>query len=224
MARQAPDPTARIALLKAARAKLVKSKIKGPVNADEMAKIAGMTWRNLKPQVEEDADWPCLMRGSEGVAYQFDPKKVLDHMVKRLEAKLQERHDRSARLAKIAGFPEELAQTGLSIEELRHLDALQVSVQRRKIEQRNFVPLAEFEAVIADVFSTMQAETLSLVGRLDPSGRWPATVRADVKDELRSLLVRLHDKLGARFNPDAVRTSRAGTAGRSRRGARAARR
>lgn len=218
MARQSPDPSARIALLKAARVNLVKSKIKGPVNGHEMAKIAGMTWRNLKFQIEADPDWPCLMRGSEGVAYQFDPRKVLDHMVRRLQAKLNERTTRNRRIAEMAGFDPDLADTGLSIDELRQLDALQVSVQRRKIEQRTYVPLGEFEAVLADVFSTMQAETLSLVGRLDPSGRWPAPVRADVKDELRSLLVRLHDKLGKNFNPNA-RTARS-----RRRGAGAARR
>lgn len=218
MARQAPDQSARIALLKAARANLRKQKIKGPVNADEMAKIAGQTWRNLKPQIEADPEWPCLMRGSEGVAYQFDPKAVLDHMVKRLEEKLKERTDRNRRIAEMAGFQPELADTGLSIEELRHLDQLQTSVQRRKIEQRSYVPLADHEAIIADLFSTMQAETLSTVGRLDPAGKWPALVRAAVREEMRSLLVRIHDQLGSHLNPDAK------SARRGRTGARAARR
>lgn len=217
MARQPPDPSARIALLKERRAQLVKRKIKGPVNGEEMAKIAGVTWRSLKPQIEEDPEWPCLARGSEGVAYQFKPREVLDHMIRRLEEKLKDRTARNRRIAEMAGFDPKLADTGMSLEELRQLDTLQVSVQRRKIEQRSYVPLDEFEAIIADVFTTIQAETLSTAGRLDPSGKWPGPVRAAVKEEMRSLLVRLHDKLGSRFNPNA------GTAGGNRRGTRATR-
>jgi hypothetical protein len=215
--RKAPDPSARIALLKRARSELAKKKIKGPVNAEEMATIAGLTWRALKPQVEADADWPCLMRGSEGVAYQFNPKAVLDHMIARLEEKLKERTTRNRRIAEMAGIAPDLADTGMSLDELRVLDQLQVSTQRRKIEQRNYVPLVEFEAVIADVLSTMQAETLSMVGRLDPAGKWPPLVREQVREEGRNLLVRIHDKLGKRLTSDARASSR------DRKGARATR-
>jgi hypothetical protein len=217
VARRAPDPSARIALLKAARKSLVASKIKGPVNADEMAKIAGLTWRALKVQVEADPEWPCLMRGSEGVAYQFDPKAVLDHMVRRHEEKLKHRTSRNRDIARLAGISPDLADTGMTLDELRVLDQLQVSTQKRKIEQGAYVPLADYEAVIADMLTTIQSEILSTVGRLDPSGKWPAQIRHQVREEGRSLLVRLHDKLAAMLNPDAS------TARRNRRGARTAR-
>jgi hypothetical protein len=211
------DPSARIELLKARRAKFVKSKIKGPVQAEELAQIVGMSWRStLKPMVDEDPNFPCLMRGSEGVAYKFDALKAIDYIIKVLAAKLKERTTRIAAMAEMAGFDPQLAEAGMSLDELRTLDALQVSMQRRKIEQRNYVPLAEFEATIADIFSTIQAELLSTAGRLDPSGRWPAAVRNAVREEMRSVLVRTHDKLGKRLNPNAAtaprRTGRARSA------------
>lgn len=214
MARKAPDPSARIALLKAARDNLRKAKIKGPVNADELAKIVGMTWRQLKTYVEPDPDFPCLMRGSEGVAYQFDPKAALDYLIKRFERELEARKQRNKRIAQMAGFPEEMADTGLSLEDLRLLDQLQVNAQRRKIEQGLYVTAAEHEAAVTDLLTTMREETLSAVGRLDPSGKWPAVIRNQVREELRSILVRVHDKLGEHFNPD-VQTARAGS-GRTR--------
>jgi hypothetical protein len=218
LARQAPDPSARIAALKERRKQFVASKVKGPLNAEEMAAAIGMTWRQLKTYVEADPDFPCLLRGSEGSPYQFDAKKVFDHLIRFFESKLKERNDRNRRIAEMAGFEPEMADTGLSLEELRQLDFLQTSNQRKKIEQRQYVPLAEFEGVIADVFTTIQSETLSMVGRLDPAGKWPALVREQVREEGRNLLVRIHDKLGKRLNPDAV------TTGRGRRGAQAARR
>lgn len=217
MARKASDPTARIAQLKAARAKFVKSKIKGPLNGGEMAQAVQMSWRWFKQIVDDDDGFPCLLRGSEGSPYQFDPRPVFDHMIKRLQEQLQDRSTRNRRLAEVAGISPELADSGMSLEEIRMLDAIQVSTQRRKIEQRLYVQLAEHEAVIADVFSTIQAEVLSTAGRLDPSGRWQAAIRNQVREEMRNLLVRLHDRLGARLNGNA------GTARGNRRGARASR-
>jgi hypothetical protein len=202
MSRKAPDPSARIALLKAARANLVKLKIKGPLNGDEMAKACGVTWRTLKPMLEADPKWPCLMRGSEGVAYQIEPRSFIDYWIKKLEAQLAERRSKAEKIALIAGFAPEVAATGLSLEELRQLDAMQINAQRRKIEQGTYIPLAKFESIIVDILTTMQTETLATVSRMDPAGKWPPEVRAGVAEAMKSLLVRLHDKLGAKFDPD----------------------
>lgn len=218
MARAAPDPSARIAQLKAARAKFVKSKIKGNLNADEMAKACGVTWRTLKPLVEADPNWPCLMRGSEGSAYQFQPLKVFDYWIRKLEAQLAERRSKASKIAKLAGFSEEMAATGMSLEDLRTIDAMQVSQQRRRIEQGSYVPLAHHEAVMIDVFTTLQTELLATVSRLDPAGKWPPPVRTSVQDSMKSLLVKLHDKIGAKFDPHAQPAGRTGKRARAARG------
>lgn len=224
MSRQPSDPSARLALLRDALDK-TRAELKGKkgdarfVNADEMAAIAGITWKAMKPQVEADPKWPVQRKGSEGVAYLFAPVKVLEHMIAGLEAKLAQREERAARIARMSGVAVAPAQASLDVRELKAIDDLQTSVQRRKIEQGFYVKRADHEATVADIFSTMQAETLATVSRLDPAGRWPATVRVEVADAMRTLLVRLHDKIGAKLKPDDSGPTRPG---RSR--ARAARR
>lgn len=204
MARQAPDPSARLATLRAARAKLVATPdVPERVTAGEMAKIVGLSWRRLSDQIEKDPDFPVARRGSEGLSYEFAPLDVVDHMIRRLDEQLDTRRAKAERMAAIAGMPAETASHGLSIDELIKLDGLQTAVQRRKIEQRQYVRADEHANVIADIFTTMQSETLAITGRLDPAGRWPANVRAEVTEAMRSLLVRLHDKLGDRLDPDA---------------------
>jgi hypothetical protein len=117
------------------------------------------------------------MRGSEGRLPVRSAAGARSHDQAAARSSCRIGRRATAVIAEVAGISPELADSGMSLEELRMLDAmLQVSTQRRKIEQRLYVPLAEHEAVIADVFTTMQAEVLSTVGRLDPSGKWPAAV------------------------------------------------
>jgi hypothetical protein len=198
--RRAADPAARLERLRGARKRLKRGEL---FNADEMAGVAGMTWRNMKPMVEADANWPVLRRGSEGVAWQFEGRAVLDHMIAALEVAQRERDARAARVAKMTGITVEQAQSGLSVSDLAKIDQLQTSAQRRKIEQREWVRRDEAESVITGVFTTIQSETLATVSRLDAAGRWPANVRAEVADEMRSYLVRLHDQVAGWLTPDA---------------------
>lgn len=201
--RRRSDPSPRLTMLRNARRKLKKGEM---FNADEMAAVAGMTWRNMKPQVEADPKWPTVRRGSEGVAWQFNGRDVLGHMIGKLEVEQKERDARSARVAAMAGIPAEVARSGISVADLVKIDQLQTSAQRRKIEQREYVRRIEAENVITGIFTTMQSETLSLVAKLDPAGRWPASVRSEISDELRTLLVKLRDQVEGWLTEDARST------------------
>lgn len=214
MSRKTPNPSPRIAKLEAAR-KTIRRKL--IVNGEDLSKIVGLTWRRLRDLVEADPEWPVIRKGSEGVSYEFDAKAVLDHMIRRAKEQMVGRHKRADRIATMSGVlisPELLAQDQLSINDLRTIDTLQTSAQRRKIEQRHYVRRDEAEAVITDLFSTMQAETMATVSRLDPAGRWPSQVRAEVAEAVRGLLVTLHDKVGDWLKPDAG--PKAGTRGRAK--------
>jgi hypothetical protein len=172
-------------------------------NADEMAAIAGMTWRNLKPQVDEDPAFPIVSRGSEGKPWVFDGRAVLDHMIARLELEAKEQQAREERVALMAGISPDLAASGMSVADLVKIDQLQTNAQRRKIEQGEYVRRDDAENAITGMFTTMQSETLATVSRLDPAGQWPPEVRAAVADALRTLLVRVHNGVSGWLKSDA---------------------
>jgi hypothetical protein len=51
------------------------------LNAEAMAKVAGMTWRNLKLIIDADDDAADQERGDMGVPWEFDAAAVLDHLI-----------------------------------------------------------------------------------------------------------------------------------------------
>lgn len=200
MARRAVDPSARIVRLQAARDLLKAGDV---LNLEEMATAAGITSRHLKPMIDEDPDFPVIQRGSEGVAWQFDAFKVIAHMIARAEQTLAERRARIERLQDLAGIVVPEVPMDLSLPEIRELDRLQTAAQRRKIEQGNYVPKADFQAVVGDLLAFFQRETLGLISRIDAEGKLPAAIREAVEEDLRDMLVRTHDSVAKHLSADA---------------------
>jgi len=212
MSRKAADPTSRIELLKAARKVARKDDI---LNAEEMAKVARMTWRNLKEMIDADLEFPVQRRGSEGSSWEFEAVKVLDHMLKRCREQLAERDAAQQRIARLTGVKLDGRKSdSLSIRDMLEVDRIQRETQRRKVEQRQLVQADEMRSVMTGLVGIVQGAVSTMVSRLDPAGRLPPEVRALMTDELRNLLVRIHDEFGEWLDADVLRASRA--RGRSR--------
>lgn len=223
MSRKSADPSARLKLLQAARRIARKDDV---VNADDMASITKMTWRNLRKIIDADPGFPIQSRGAEGIAWEFQVTAVLDHMIKRCQGEIRANAAKARRLAELAGVTVPDDDSGMSLADLRQINLLQMDTQRRKIEQRELVQAGEVRAMMTDFFTMVQSETLATVTQLDPAGQWPAKTRAEVSDHLRTMLVRVHDKF-ARWISDDIRddrparkrTGRARQAGALRQGA-----
>lgn len=207
MARAPADPSARLAVLREVRKALKPGE---EFIGDEMAKILRISWRHLSDLLNEHPHWPVIERGSEGIPWRFDGRRLVDAMITHYEVVQNERAARAARVHALASVPlpkEQLSH--FSLAELRQIDALQREAQRRKVEQREYVTLAEHRRVVTDVFTTLQTEILAAAAELDPAGRWPPEVRAAVIDHNRTLLVRLHDKVRDRLTDDVGPARRA---------------
>jgi hypothetical protein len=205
MARQPADPSARLAVLRAVR------KAVGPGEefiGEEMAKVLRVSWRSLSDLIDDHPEWPVLQRGSEGIPWRFNGRALIDAMIASYQAVQKERAARSARIQALSGvaIPKEAAER-FSLVELKQIDGLQREIQRRKVEQRGYVPIDEHRRIVTSIFTTVQTEILSAAPELDPAGKWPAEVRAAVIDHNRTLLVRLHDQVRDRLTDD-VRPAR----------------
>jgi hypothetical protein len=194
--RKPADPSARLALLRPALKQVKRGE---KLNADDMAKVAQMTWRNMKLTIDKDADFPIDFRGGPGIAWVFDAAKVLKHLIVQCEKAIADRGIKAARMARLSGQPAEYADQGpadsgeapLAPNELKLLFDSQMVSHKLKEAQKKFMPRDATLAFLMDYHSQMQTETLGLLGKIDPAGQWPADVRKAVEDTMRSLLLNL---------------------------------
>ena len=208
--RKPADPAARLSLLRAARE---NAKPDDELNANEMAGALGMTWRNLRLTIDDDADLPVVARGGEGIAWQFNAVAVLDHMIAKCEAMLADRAKRATKLERLSGLrlqdsdakpakgrrraataPPPI-EAPMSSTELREIGQAQLTAHKLKEMQGKLVVADPMRRFLADYHTTMQAETLGLLGKIDPGGQLPAPVRLNIEDSMRTLLVNLQGRM-----------------------------
>jgi len=180
------------------------------VNASGLARATGITWRVIEPWVLADDAFPVMRRGGQGNPWAFDLATALDRMIKRARSLSAARGARKAETSRLAGFgggesappspepdvgPGSAADRTADARGLKALAEAQMITHRLKQQQREFVPAAAVVALLGDLMTTMQTETLAISSKLDPSGAWPAELRMSVEDELRTVLVIVRDKL-----------------------------
>lgn len=209
MSRMPADQTARLEQWRAAR-KAIGRRKKVRLNAEELAKLLGWTWRYLRQRIDADQDFPVEQRGNMGVPWQFDAAAVLDHLIALASRALQERERRTAEVSRLAGLggtvvhspgdnpagPGSAARDML--ERARAISALlDVQARVRSDKQRlgRLVDVDAAKAVLWEMMTTMQTETLAVSAKLDPAGQWEPSLRAGVDEALRNVLVHVRDKL-----------------------------
>jgi len=200
MARIEFDPSERIEIFKARRKAARKTDI---VSVAGLERVTGLTWRHLKRFVDDHPDFPIQKRGAEGSSYEFVVRDVLDWLIKHYRAKIHKRDADQRRIAKLAGITvPATGMGGLSVAEYRDILRFQVEAQRLKIEQRRLIPDDQVREIMTSLVDIVNGEISTMVSRNDPAGRWPADVQAMVKDDLRGLLVRIHDRFGEWLESD----------------------
>lgn len=207
MPRLAADLTALLPRLTAARKRAKPGQV---INAAALATLTGSTWRILAKRIAADPEFPILQRGDLGKDWQFDTVAVLEHMIRRGKALKAERIKRGASAARLAGMsprkgaaeavdadatPDSAADMAAHARALRALAEAQMITHRLKREQGEYVSAEAVRALLHDIMTTMQTETLSVTSKLDPSGAWPAGLRASVEDEMRTVLLHIQRKV-----------------------------
>ena len=190
MAREKGDPTRLIARLKAA---LETARPRDTANAELMAQIAGMTWRNLlKTHIEPDADFPILARGAEGVAWEFNVRAVLRHMIKRADERIAHNVRRAKDQARLTGFIVPDEDLGLDIAQLRHQQVMTFDLIDRMAASGELVSRTEVTAQFAGVLQHLRDFTVGLTTQRDPEGKWPPERRRQHEDDCRAIALEIH--------------------------------
>ncbi len=212
-ARKPADPTARLAILKTAFA---KSKRGDTLNANELSKAIGMTQRHMMNLIAADPGWPIKSRGAEGLAYTFDVQAVLKHLIAKCEVVLKDRRGRAARMARLSGLatpmpaadPQTLEQPeSLTAGDLKTIGEAQMLAHKLKMMQGQYVRADEMQATLTGFCSDFQTDVLGLLGKIDPAGQWPATIRMQVEDGLRTVLMTAMESMERRLTAGRVATA-----------------
>lgn len=194
MARPLGDPTELIRRLEAAKKVAARSDV---VSADLMAKIAGMTWRNLLvTHIEPDPRFPIQLRGAEGVAWEFRVTKVLAHMIKRAKERVEVKQARIRREAGLTGFivPDEPgSENSLSIDRLDKLVKIAASIRKEKEASAGTMDKDSSVRDFIDFLQTIQSAVLDVAQEVDPTGSFEPEVRISVENACRNMLVKMHE-------------------------------
>lgn len=204
------DPAGRLVKWRAARKRVNAGDI---VAAKAMAATLGMTWQQVTMDIK-DADKagnpiPIVERGGMGKSYTFDPAAVLDWYIAREQAKADTRASEAAKLARLAGFDSGIERDGSTVAgpgeppssgpvspaDLKRIAETQMLAHKLKMAQGQYVLADEVRALLNDLMTTMQVETLAIAPRLDPAGQWSPELRVSVEDGLRSVLVTVQGRL-----------------------------
>ena len=192
MAANQPDPSERRARLVEAL-KLVKPR--DIFNLNQLALAAGIPDRLMSREVKADKDFPVKTYGAEGIEYEFQAVKAIKYMIGTCDAKLAARRSKMDLISSLSGIeiPASAARD-FGIAELKQIDQIQTSTQKRKIEQSLYVLKVHHEKCITELATLVQTEVLSTASRLDASGQWPPEIRSSVEEALKNILVVIHDK------------------------------
>jgi phage terminase Nu1 subunit (DNA packaging protein) len=198
MPRVAADPSAYLDQLTPARAAAAPGTM---VSAAGLAKATGITWRVLERWAEKDTKLPVAQRGAHGTKWQFDLVAVLDHLIASGRKIATVKGQRSNEASRLAGMSENasmpLVDFGAEARGAKAIAEARLMTHRLKREQGEYIRADLVGALLNDLMGLMQSETLAITARIDPAGMWPAEHRADVEDELRTVLITVRDRCDA---------------------------
>lgn len=166
-----------------------------------MAAHVQMTWANLKKMLVKDADIPVLSRGAEGVPWRFDVAATLDYLIAKAEREAAEIAARKHRLEELSGVtvpsPDGSASPSVAsnAREIRNLAEAQMAIFKMAQQQRLYVPRDAVAKLLNDLMSMFRDEVLAAEARIDPTGQLPANVRVLLRDEVRTLLTAVRDRV-----------------------------
>lgn len=176
-------------LIRRMEAALKVAKPRDVVDAVVMSKIAGMSWRNLLvTHIEPDPAFPIKRRGAEGVAWEFQAKKVITHMIKRARERMAANEAAARRVHQLTSFtvPED-PEGPVSLADLSKLADLTMKAQAEKTRQGQYVAASKVRDFLISYNAAVTGGILGVSQVADPNGNLDPAVRVVVDNELRSV-------------------------------------
>lgn len=183
------SPTTRIARLEDAKKRIVEAGNIGKLTAQPMAQMLGVQWTTLR-------DWTRLFTpaqskgvfivGGNGAEYSFHPLKTVNLLIKHFTAEQTKKARRHKRTTDALGIEVD-SEHQPDLAELSKLVALTAQITEMKVKQGKLVPTEDVTALFREHNRWTQERILGVGSQQDPTGQWPAELRAKFDEGLRQV-------------------------------------
>ena len=209
MAKSAPNLTARIRRLEAAKARADKLPARQVLTFKPMAELLGVSrpvltgWADDVEGFEESG---AFERGGNGIEWQFKPRKTVDFLLKHFRKQAEKQSAKSRELSKSVGVSLAENDEATSLAEVKDRVNLTLAVTAAAEKQGHYTPAEDVRAFITGYNQSVVDGIMGVKTKVDPNGNLPPLLRKQIDDYLRSVATAAHAK-AAQF----VKDFRAGT-------------
>lgn len=189
--------TARIDALEAAKKRIDALEDDIVLQSKPMAEALGIHWNALRGW----CDFPifegsnAFIRGGNGIPWEFNPRKTVDALLEHFRGEISKRQNRNRSFVASMGITmDDREAENIDIGELSKQVSLTLAMQEHKMKQGGYVPVHRVVEFLRAYNQAVVQGVLGVGTKSDPTGTLPATVRATMNDELRSVAVGLQKR------------------------------
>lgn len=215
MAAASTSDNLRLKRLETAREKAVKLPRGTILGAKPMADLIAVRWPTLRDWCDEiDAleTKGAMVRGGNGVDYEFKPLKAIDVLIKHFGARVAAQRQKNRKINRATGIQLSESDDDVSFQDARGQVGLTVTVVDYRIKQGNYTPKQNVVDLFSEYNQMVVNGILGIRTKMDPSGSREKYTKAELDDALRVLATNIHanaerllkGKIGARLQQNGI--------------------
>lgn len=196
MAAQATSHGARLRQLQDAKARADALPRKARLSFEPMMELLGLSARKTLREwcdLAGVADSGTFVRGGNGIAWEFEPRRFIAAVIKHFEAVVARQNRKSREMAKAVGV-DLPADEAPSIPETKQLVELTLTLTAAREKQGAYTVADEVADFLSGYNEELVNGILGVKTKVDPNGNLPPAVRKAMDEELRRLATALHAK------------------------------
>lgn len=191
---------ARIEALEAAKRRIEALEHAENLSSKPMHELLGVSWPTLRGWCDfrEFDESGAFVRGGNGIEWSFDPQKTIATLLAHFNNELDQRQDRNRRVVQSVGLDMDDEEAGrIDMADLSKQVTLTIAVQEQKMKAGGYVPAARLGDFLKGYNQAAVEAVLGVGTKIDPTGTLPASIRAAMTEELRSVAAKMQSRCSA---------------------------
>jgi hypothetical protein len=184
------------------------------LSAFPMAKLLRVNWPTLRAwcdEIPELEDSGAVVRGANGMEYEFKPDLTIWVLIKHYEARVSGEAKKSRQITDAVGVEMSAAEVAPSIAETKDLVNLTLTVVAAAERQRRYTEAQRTMEFLSNYNQRVVDGIMGVRTRVDPNGNLPAHVRAAVDSFLRQVATEVHGEAARFIEEQSAGLQQAGT-------------
>jgi phage terminase Nu1 subunit (DNA packaging protein) len=164
-------------------------------NFEEMADKLGISKPTLREWISRYEEFPVLARGSNGIAWRFDPGEVIAFVTRKREEEAAADAQRMELLGQMPlpfEAPADGTARGVDLAEMGQLYKLARAADELALSRGQLLRVADVREPLAEMIARLRSSALSLPRRWGTRHNLPAPVVAELKRDLEEWLTEMH--------------------------------